>query len=511
MANRRELLVFENIYKHYPGVTALKGVSFSLNQGEIVALLGENGAGKSTLVKILCGVIPYGEYEGSIYCGGTELKCSGTKDAADRGIAMIPQEICIQPDLTVAENIMLGNWPQKGVFIDVPKMNELAEKAMKKLDLDIDVTQKARQVTSGIHQMMAIARALMFEPSVLILDEPTSALTSKETEALLEKLIDLRSEGICSLYITHKLDEVFKIADRSIVFRDGSLISQYGKAEMDQAQIIQDIVGEKKEREYVHECHMSEEVRLSFRNFSVDHAYVSGKRILDNVSFDLHKGEILGIAGLLGSGRSELLRAAFGAMPKLSGELWMDGEEIVVNDPAGAIDHGIGLLTEARGLDGYVKTMSVGENMSLVILKKLQEGLFLNRKKERILIDKFFRYIHIKAPSASTPILSLSGGNQQKVLVAKWLMNDSKVLFLDEPTRGVDVGAREEIYNLMSDLTKNGASIIIVSSELPELVKVCDRFVILSGGTVSEVVDAGKSPVSEAELLAKINGTAMEK
>ncbi len=511
MTDQKELLVFENIYKHYPGVTALKGVSFALHKGEIAALLGENGAGKSTLVKILCGVIPYGDYEGEIYKDGIPLRSAGTRDAVKKGIAMIPQEISIQPDLTIAENIMLGNWPLKGVFVDVPRMNEMARKAMEKLDLDIDVTQQARCVTSGIHQMMAIARALMSEPSVLILDEPTSALTNKETEALLKKLADLRSEGICSLYITHKLDEVFKIADRSIVFRDGSLISQYERQKMDQGRIIRDIVGDKKEREYVHECHMTGDVRLSFRNFSIEHGYVRGKHILDDVSFDLHRGEILGIAGLLGSGRSELLRAAFGAIPKLSGELWMDGRKIAADDPAKAIEHGIGLLTEERGLDGYVKTMSVGENMSLVILKKLQERLFLNRKKEKAAIDKFFRYIRIKAPSSSTPILSLSGGNQQKVLVAKWLMNDSKVLFLDEPTRGVDVGAREEIYNLMSDLTKNGASIIIVSSELPELVKVCDRFVILSGGTVSEIVDARENPVSEADLLAKINGAGAEK
>lgn len=511
MTDHKELLVFQNIYKHYPGVTALKGISFTLRKGEIVALLGENGAGKSTLVKILCGVIPHGDYEGEIYKDGRPLRCAGTRDAVKNGIAMIPQEISIQPDLTIAENIMLGNWPLRGVFIDIPRMNELAKKAMEKLDLDIDVTQQARQVTSGIHQMMAIARALMSEPSVLILDEPTSALTNKETEALLKKLADLRSEGICSLYITHKLDEVFKIADRSIVFRDGSLISEYGKQKMDQGRIIRDIVGEKKEREYVHECHMTGDVRLSFRNFSIEHGYIRGKHILDDVSFDLYQGEILGIAGLLGSGRSELLRAAFGAIPKLSGELWMDGREIAADDPAKAIAYGIGLLTEERGLDGYVKTMSVGENMSLAILKKLQEWLFLNRKRERAVIEKFFRYIHIKAPSPSTPILSLSGGNQQKVLVAKWLMNDSKVLFLDEPTRGVDVGAREEIYNLMSDLTKDGASIIIVSSELPELVKVCDRFVILSGGTVSEIVDARENPVSEAELLAKINGTGAEK
>lgn len=507
MSNNKDLLVFKNIVKHYPGVTALKGVSFSLKKGEIVALLGENGAGKSTLVKILCGVIPYGEYEGEIIYNADLVKFFNTRDAAQNGIAMIPQEISVQPDLSIAENIVLGNWPQKGLFIDVPKMNEMARKALERLDLDIDVTQKASNVASGVWQMMAIARALMSEPSVLILDEPTSALTNKETEALLKKIADLRNEGICSLYITHKLDEVFKIADRCIVFRDGDLISQYEKEQMSPAQIIGDIVGKKTDRTYVHEYHAEDIVSLSFQDFSINHPYVNQKCMLEHVSFDLHKGEILGIAGLLGSGRSELLKAAFGAMPKISGELVLDGERITVRSPKDAINHGIGLLTESRSVDGYVQTMSVGENMSLVILRKLQEGLFLNKKKEGTLIDKFFHYIRIKAPSAATSILSLSGGNQQKVLVAKWLMNDSKVLFLDEPTRGVDVGAREEIYSLMSDLTQNGASIIMVSSELPEMIKVCDRFVILSGGTVSEIIDTRTTPVSEAELLAKINGT----
>lgn len=510
MSENTCLLKFQNVVKHYPGVTALKGVSFCLNPGEIVALLGENGAGKSTLVKILCGVIPYGEYQGEILHHNSRMKCTNTKDAVKNGIVMIPQEISVQPDLSIAENIMLGNWPQKGMFIDVPKMNELAKKALEKLDLDIDVTQKAGNVSSGVWQMMSIARALMFDPSILILDEPTSALTKKETESLLKKIRDLRDEGICSLYITHKLDEVFQIADRCVVFRDGELISQYDQEDMKPAKIIEDIVGKKNEKAYVHECHATEEISLSFRNFSIQHPYVSEKRMLENVSFDLRKGEILGIAGLLGSGRSELLKAAFGAMTKISGELILDGHPITVHSPKDAIAHGIGLLTESRSTDGYVKTMSVGENMSLAILRKLQKGFFLDKKKEGNLIKKFFQYIRIKAPSPATSILSLSGGNQQKVLVAKWLMNDSKVLFLDEPTRGVDVGAREEIYNLMSELTQNGTSIIMVSSELPEMIKVCDRFVVLLDGTVKEIVDAVKSPVTEKELMAKINGTECE-
>ena len=504
------ILEFRNITKRYPGVIALKDVSLSLNSGEIVALLGENGAGKSTFVKILCGVIPHGEFSGEILHNGKPVKYAGPKDSVKDGIAMIPQEISVQPDLTIAENIMMGYWPMKGPFVDFRRMNEIAAEALKKLDFTIDVTQKAGLVTSGIHQMMTIARALMFKPSVLILDEPTSALTENETETLLRMIGTLRDNGLCCLYITHKLDEVFKIADRTIVFRDGKLISEYERGQMSHKSIVEDIVGVRQGNAFRRESHSTDEIALSFRDFSISQQYARNRLLLSNVSFDLRKGEILGIAGLLGSGRSELLKSAFGAMPKVAGELYMDGRKLEIRSPKDAIENGIGLLTESRGFDGYVKTMSIGENMSLVILRKLRKNLFLDTAKEASLIDKYFRYIHIKAPSIKTPILSLSGGNQQKVLVAKWLMNDSKVLFLDEPTRGVDVGAREEIYSLMSDLTSKGTSIIMVSSELPELVKVCDRFVILADGGVSEILDTADGPVTEAEIMMRIN-SAVEK
>lgn len=506
MSNQKDLLVFENIVKHYPGVTALKGINMCLGSGEIVALLGENGAGKSTLVKILCGSIPYGEYQGQIQYQGDPVKFSGTRDAAERGIVMVPQEANIQMDLSVAENIVLGNWPMKGIFVDEKRMNTIAAEAMKHLDFDIDVTQKAGNTTSGVHQMICIARTLLQNPSVLILDEPTSALTKKETQILFRQVKALRDSGICCIYITHKLDEVFEIADRVVVFRDGELISEYGKESLDVSKIIRDIVGKESEKSFVRECHATDEISLSFRNISIQHPYASRKMLLENVSFDLRKGEILGLAGLLGSGRSELLKAAFGAMPKVSGELYISDKPLNIKSPEDAIANGIGLLTENRAIDGYVKTMSVGQNMTLVILKKLKRGLFLSQKKENDLINQYFKRIRIKAPSPQTPILSLSGGNQQKVLVTKWLMNSSKILLLDEPTRGVDVGAREEIYNLMSDLTKQGASIVMVSSELPEMVKICDRFVVFANGTVKEIIDADKTALNEADLMEKISG-----
>ncbi len=501
----QHLLEFRHVIKRYPGVIALKDINFSLDKGEIVALLGENGAGKSTLVKILCGVIPHGEYEGDIVHNGKTAIYHSTKDSNKDGIAMIPQEVNFLPDLSVAENIMMGYWPMKGPVVDFSVMKKKAEEALRIIDYEIDVSKKAGLFTSGTHQMMTIARALMLNPSVLILDEPTSALSDKETEVLLNKVKELRDKGICCVYITHKLDEVFKIADRAIVFRDGNLIREYSRETMSPKKIVDDIIGSKVDNDYIHKSNLTNEIVLSVKNFAISQTYAQSKCLLKDINFDLRKGEILGIAGLLGSGRSELLRSIFGAMKRLDGELILNGEKIEIKTPEDAIEKGIGLLTEERSHDGYVRTMNVGENMSLAILKKLSNKGLIDSKKEKALIKKYFDFIHIKAPSSKTPILSLSGGNQQKVLVAKWLMNECKVLLLDEPTRGVDVGARNEIYNLLTELTASGASIIIVSSELPELVKVCDRFVVLANNTVSEIVDTADGPVSEASLMMKIN------
>lgn len=498
-------LQIKNLIKRYPGVTALKGISMELHDKEVVALLGENGAGKSTLVKILCGAIPYGQYEGELLLNGQPLHLHGIRQAAEHGIAMIPQELNIQPQLSIAENIVLGNWPMRGIFVDQKKMQALAREALAKLDFHIDVSMKAGDLNSSLQQMVCIARALIQNPSILILDEPTSALTKTEAENLLERVRALRDSGICCVYITHKMDEVFQIADRVVVFRDGELIREYPKGKMTPSAIVEDIVGKKGGDSYQKVSYASDDVVLSFRNFSIKHPYASGKMLLEDVSFDLKRGEILGLAGLLGTGRSELLKAAFGAMPKVSGELYLDGQKVEIKKTSDAIHLGIGLLTENRGLDGYVKTMSVGENMTLAILRKLVRRGFLDSRRERSLIQEYFGRVSIKAPSPQTPILSLSGGNQQKALVAKWLMNESRILFLDEPTRGIDVGAKTEIYNLMTELARQGTSIIMVSSELPEMIKVCDRFIILAGGKKQEELTREGAPITESMLMEKIS------
>ena len=500
-----EQLQVKHLIKRYPGVTALKGIDMELYSGEVVALLGENGAGKSTLVKILCGVIPYGQYEGEIFLKGEKLRLNGIRQASKKGIAMIPQELNIHPELTIAENIVLGNWPMRGPFVDRARMLAQAEEALAKLDFDIDVTMKAGMLNSSLQQLVCIARALLQNPDILILDEPTSALTKAEAELLLERVKSLRDQGICCIYITHKIDEVFKIADRVIVFRDGSLIRTYAREKMETSAIVEDIVGKKGGDAYQKVSYATDEVVLAFQDFSIRHPYANNKMLLENVSFDLKKGEILGLAGLVGTGRSELLKAAFGALPKVSGVLSLNGAPVEVKKTSDAIRLGIGLLTENRGLDGYVKTMNVGENMTLAILRKLSRRGFLDQRQEKALTKEYFQRLSIKAPSARTPILSLSGGNQQKVLVAKWLLNDCKILFLDEPTRGIDVGAKAEIYSLMAELARQGTSIIMVSSELPEMLKVCDRFIILAGGKKQGEVVQGSERVTETALMEKIS------
>lgn len=500
-----EQLQVKHLVKRYPGVTALKDINMELYPGEVVALLGENGAGKSTLVKILCGVIPYGQYEGEILLKGETLRLSSIRQASKKGIAMVSQELNIHPELSIAENIVLGNWPMRGPFVDRRKMLIQAREALAKLNFDIDVTMKAGMLNSSFQQLICIARALLQNPEILILDEPTSALTKAEAELLLERVKGLRDQGICCIYITHKIDEVFQIADRVIVFRDGSLIRTYARSEMETAAIVEDIVGKKGGEIYQKVTHATDETVMSFSHFSIRHPYANHKMLLEDVSFELKRGEILGLAGLVGTGRSELLKAAFGAMPKVSGEIFLNGDPVEIKKTSDAIRLGIGLLTENRGLDGYVKTMNVGENMTLAILRKLSKRGFLDQRREKVLIKEYFQRLSIKAPSAKTPILSLSGGNQQKVLVAKWLLNDCKILFLDEPTRGIDVGAKAEIYSLMEELARQGTSIIMVSSELPEMLKVCDRFIILAGGKKQGELDQSSVPLTESDLMEKIS------
>ena len=495
------ILSVKNVVKRFPGTVALKGVSFDLHKKEILALVGENGAGKSTLMKILSGVYPYRDYEGEILLNGEVCSFSGPSEAEDSGIAMIYQELNLVLDLSVAENIVLGEYPTssdgrihwKQVYSD-------AREALKRVGLDIDVHITARNLSPSMQQLVCIARALYRKPKVLILDEPTSVLTEKETEELMKIVRQLSESGISCIYISHKLDEVFSLCDRLVVFRDGEKISEYNQSEgYKSSVIIEDMIGRKLDNMYPErDVEIGEEV-LRVEHFAVPHPFAYGKNILEDVSLDLRKGEILGLAGLVGSGRSELAAAIFGYGPKAAGDLYVHGEKVEVKNPQDAIKAGLGFLSEDRKRNGYVWSMDIKQNMTLSSLKQYVKKISIDKDMEKRVAKEFFEKLKIKAPSIDTQITSLSGGNQQKVILSKWLMTDVDIIMLDEPTRGIDVGTKSEIYKLMQQLTNQGISIIMISSEMSELLEMCDRIVVLGKGVVQTVFK--RNDVDEVRLM----------
>jgi ABC-type sugar transport system ATPase subunit len=481
----KKILEMKNITKQFHSVTALKDVSIDLYDDEILALVGENGAGKSTLMRILSGSYAANSYDGQIIMNGKKQKFSHTKDAENAGIEMIYQEISLMNDMTVAENIMLGRMPQKRIpgFVDWKKARQIAVEALELVGLDVRPDELVRRLSTSQMQLLSIGKALMRKPKILVLDEPTSALTGKETHTLMTILRDLKSRGISCIYISHKLDEVFALTDRITVLRDGKVINTYTKENLQPDKVIEDMVGRKVENMYpkVH-VQMGEEA-LRVENFTVPSS-IPGKNIIDEASFSLKHGEILGIGGLVGAGRSELINAVFGAIKKEKGEVFIDGKPVKINKPTDAIAHKMGLLTEDRRASGYVGTMNLRENISLASFKEISKRGFLNKIKEKKATKVQFDALNVRAPSIETNVLNLSGGNQQKVVLAKWLMSDVHILFLDEPTRGIDVGAKVEIYDIIFELAKKGVAIVMISSELPELLAVCDRFIVLAQGRI---------------------------
>ena len=501
------ILSVKNIIKRFSGTVALKGVDMELYPNEILALVGENGAGKSTLMKILSGIYPYGSYEGELLLGGKVCKFQSPADSEDAGIAMIYQELNLELDLSVGENILLGRYPRSALgFIDWKKVHREARTALDLLGVDIDTKVTVRNLNPSMQQLVSIARALYRNPSILILDEPTSVLTEKEANSLMEILRGLKEKGISCIYISHKLDEIFALCDWTVVFRDGEKISEYTKADgYDSSKVIEDMIGRHLDAMYpVRKANIGEEV-LRVEHFRVAHPFAYGKSIIEDASFSLHKGEILGLSGLVGAGRSELVSAIFGALPRQAGKLYLEGKEVTINSPIEAIQHGLGFLSEDRKKNGFIWTMSIRENMTLVCLRELVKGLFVDKREENRRAQEYFEKLSVKAPSLDTQITNLSGGNQQKVILAKWLMSNIKILMLDEPTRGIDVGTKSEIYKLMQELTDMGISIILISSEMPELLAMCDRLVVLGKGVVQCEMLRGEA--NEVNLMRAASGT----
>lgn len=499
------ILEMKHITKKFQSIVALNDMSIALKEGEILSICGENGAGKSTLMKILAGDYPYGSYSGEIEISGHPVKLTSTEAAEKAGIAMIYQEISVELDLSVAENIMLGIMPKTKIgLIDWKKTRETAKNILNILNLDLDVDATMRNLSASVQQLVCIARALVRNPRILILDEPTSALTESETELLISILYQLQKTKISCIYISHKLDEVFRISDHIVVMRDSKYISAHKKSEIVPEKIIEDMIGRRLDTMYPSmEGRVIGEEVMRVEGFTVQHPN-SPKLIADNISFSVKKGEIVGLAGLVGSGRSELLRAVFGALPKKKGEVYINNQKCTIEKPMDAIQNGIGFLTEDRKKDGIVKTMDIGQNMTLSILKRIVKGIFINRTIELKNINNYFNSLKIKAPSHKSSIMSLSGGNQQKVVLAKSLLTDMRVLFLDEPTRGIDIGAKAEIYKIIEELANKGLCIVMISSEYPELLAMCDRFIVLGNGKI--VGEINKQEASEALLIKIASG-----
>jgi len=472
------ILQLRNITKTYPGVTALDNVSLDIKKGEVHALVGENGAGKSTLIKTCTGAIS--PNEGEIIVEGKEFTEMTPKSSEENGISVIYQEFNLVGGLSVAENIFLGNAIRNGIVIDRKKMIEESQKIFDQLNIDINPKTLVKNLTVGYQQIVEIAKALSKNAKILIMDEPTSTLTKTETETLFEMIDKLKSSGVTIIYISHRMDEIFKVCDRITVLRNGKNVSTKKISETSMEEVINNIVGGNMRHsfEWV-ERPMAEErkVLLEVKNLQ------SGKRVKD-VSFSLHEGEILGIAGLMGSGRSETARAIFGIDPVEKGEIYIKGQNVSINSPRDAINAGLGLVPEDRRLQGLVLGHSVKDNTILPSLKKQSKGQFVQDKKANTVVENLVSKLNIKKDDIYKTVSLLSGGNQQKVVLAKWLINDTEILILDEPTSGVDIGAKSEIIEIIREFANLGKAVLIISSEMTELLAMSDRVIIMKEGTV---------------------------
>ena len=501
------ILEMKKIEKVFPGVKALDNVNFSVKRGEIHCLVGENGAGKSTLMKVLSGVYPHGTYSGDIVYNGEVQQFKGIADSEEVGIAIIYQELALIPELTVYENVFFGHEITSGGKVDWNETIVRAKKELEKVGLDdIDPSMKVKNLGVGQQQLVEIAKALSKNVKLLILDEPTSSLNEDDSENLLQLLRELQKQGVTSIMISHKLKEITAIADTVTVLRDGSTICSMDAhtQEITEEEIIQNMVGRKIENIYPKRApHEFGDVVLEIKDWTVEDPARGNREILHNVCMNVRKGEIVGLQGLMGAGRTELALSLFGN-PKnyriTNGQLFMNGKEQRFKSPAAAIKNGLAYVTEDRKGDGLILIQDIRYNTTLANLEELVNGLAIDANKEINIANEYKSSINIKAPSIEQKVGNLSGGNQQKVQLAKWMFVGPNVLILDEPTRGIDVGAKLEIYTLMNRLVEEGMSIIMISSELPEVLGMSDRLYIMSEGTITGELDAADA--SEEKVMA---------
>lgn len=495
------ILEMNGITKTFPGVKALDNVNLKVERGEIHALVGENGAGKSTLMNVLSGIYPYGSYEGDIIYDGEVCKFKEIKDSERKGIVIIHQELALVPYMTIAENMFLGNEQGNKIAIDWTKTYAKAEELMEKVGLHEDAHALIKDIGVGKQQLVEIAKALAKDVKLLILDEPTASLNESDSQALLELMLEFKKQGMTSIIISHKLNEISYVADKITVIRDGSTIETLDKKidDFSENRIIKGMVGRELNNRFpVRENVKIGDISMEVKNWSVHHPLAPAKKVVDDVSFYVRKGEVVGISGLMGAGRTELAMSLFGRSygTGIEGKLFMNGKEVHLKNVRQAIEHKLAYVTEDRKGNGLILENPIYTNTSLAKMDKVSNYGIIDKLKEVQVAQDYKEKLHTKCPSVHQNVGNLSGGNQQKVLLAKWMFADPDVLILDEPTRGIDVGAKYEIYCIINDLVAAGKSVIMISSELPEVLGMSDRIYIMNEGKMVGEVD-GKEATQE--------------
>ena len=481
-----------NITKKFPGVLANDNICLNVKPGEVLGLIGENGAGKSTLLKVLNGIYPHGSYTGTLKLNGEEIRPNSPNDAMHLGIGYVPQEINVLKYFSVAENIYMSDLElarikkekKAKMFVDFRSMYDAAEKLLKDNHIMLNPHADVRKLSIGQQQMLMIARALATNPRVLILDEPTTSLSSEDVDQLFRVVRRLKERGTSIIFVTHKLAEILELTDRVTILRDGKNISTLEKAEYDTGRIIRDMIGRDLKNMYPpRNVEIGEEV-LRVEHLTIAHPYIANKNLIDDVSFSVRAGEVLGMAGLVGAGRSEVCMAIYGMVPIKSGKIFIHGKEVRLGTTEKAVRNGLNLVSEDRKVYGLNFVWDIKTNIGISNLNRISAGPFVNEKRLRSRVQGYFDKLRIKAPSVATKVNTLSGGNQQKVVIARSLNTEPRIMILDEPTKGIDVGSKNDIYNIINDMAADGVAIIMISSELPELMGMSDRYVVMAEGRV---------------------------
>ena len=498
------LLEMRGISKLFPGVRALDHVNLSVESGEIHAICGENGAGKSTLMKVLSGVYPHGSYEGDIVYDGETLAMKSITDSEAKGIIIIHQELALVPLLSIAENLFLGNEVAKAGVINWPLAFQKTSALLQKVGLNEAPTTIVGKLGVGKQQLIEIAKALAKDVRLLILDEPTAALQENDSQKLLDLMLELKAQGVTQIIISHKLNEIGRVADRITIIRDGSTVSTLNRAEISEDRIIRDMVGRDMAHRYPDRTPNPAEVLMEVKGWNVFHPDQKDRQMIRNAGFTVRKGEIVGIAGLMGAGRTELAMSLFGHSygRNISGEIAMGGKPVDTSTVTRAVAAGLAYVTEDRKALGLILEEPILRNISLANLAGIARRGVLNQRREAQVAEDYRRAMNIRTPNVQQKVVNLSGGNQQKVVLSKWLFTDPQVLILDEPTRGIDVGAKFEIYNIMNQLAADGRGIVMISSEMPELLGMCDRIYVMNEGRI--VGELSRAEASQERIMAMI-------